>query len=250
MAGIFGGSTEVFLDIFMTQPSSVIVRLREMILRGELVPGERMPEAELATRLGVSRSPVRQALPALAQEGLLVPAGKRGYSVRAFTAQHSLDALRIRSVLEGFAARIVAERGASAALLAALKACLYEGDAIFANRVLADDDELRYAEMNARFHQLIMEASQVPLLESLTERCNLVPFTAPKSIAFSSSSKEKMFDFLFYAHGQHHNIVEAIEAGQGDRAEFLFREHAYTQEKSQTLDPAMGPLMALRADAA
>ncbi|TAL79747.1 MAG: GntR family transcriptional regulator [Burkholderiaceae bacterium] len=234
----------------MAQSPSVIVRLREMILRGEFVSGERMPEAELAARLGVSRTPVRQALPALAQEGLLVPAGKRGYSVRAFTLQHSLDALRIRSVLEGVAARTVADRGASPALLAALKACLYEGDAILADHALREEDELHYAEMNARFHSLIVQAAQIPLLESLTDRCNVVPFTAPKSIAFSQSSKEKMFDFLFYAHGQHHNIVEAIEAGQGDRAEFLFREHAYTQEKSQTANPAVGAIMALRAEAA
>lgn len=239
----------IFVYLLMTQQTSVIVRLREMILRGDIKPGERMPEAELATRLGVSRTPVRQALPALAQEGLLVPAGKRGYSVRAFTAQHSIEALRLRAVLEGFAARQVADRGASPALLAALKACLAEGDAIFANRPLQEDDELRYAEMNARFHGLIMQAAQMPLLESLTERCNVVPFTAPLSIAFSSTSKERMFDFLFYAHRQHHSIVQAIEARQGDRAEFLFREHAYTQEQSQTLNPELGAVMSVRPDA-
>jgi len=232
----------------MTQQTSVIVRLREMILGGELAPGERLTEAELANRLGVSRTPVRHALPALAQEGLLVPAGKRGYSVRAFTAQHSIEALRLRAVLEGFAARQVADKGVSTTTLAALKACLAEGDALFANRQLADDDELRYAEMNARFHGLIMQAAQMPLLESLTERCNVVPFTAPLSIAFSSANKERMFDFLFYAHRQHHSILQAIEAGQGDRAEFLFREHAYTQEQSQTLSPELGAVMALRPD--
>ena len=234
----------------MSQQTSVVVRLREMILAGGLAPGERVTEAELATLLGVSRTPVRQALPALAQEGLLVPAGKRGYSVRAFTAQHSIEALRLRAVLEGFAARQVAERRPSATVLSALKACLAEGDALFAHRQLQDDDELRYAEMNARFHALILQAAQMPLLENLTERCNLVPFTAPHSIAFSNANKERMFDFLFYAHRQHHAIVQAIESGQADRAEFLFREHAYTQEQSQTLDPALGVVMAMRADKA
>jgi len=152
--------------------------------------------------------------------------------------QHSLDALRLRSVLEGVAARTVATRGLPASMLAALKSCLYEGDAIFADRVLREDDESRYAKMNERFHSLILEAANMPLLESLIERCNVVPFTAPLSIAFSATSKDRMFDFLFYAHGQHHNIVQAIEAGQGDRAEFLFREHAYTQEQSQTVQQA------------
>lgn len=207
-----------------------------MILRGELLPGERLTEAQLAIRLGVSRTPVRQALPALAQEGLLVPAGKRGYSVRAFTMEHSLDALKLRSVLEGVAARTVAERGISPDALAALKACLSEGDSLFAERRLQDDDELRYAQMNERFHQVIVDEAGMGLLNVLMERCNVVPFTAPLSIAFSSTSKEKMFDLLFYAHRQHHAIVAAIEAGHGDRAEFLFREHAHTQIESQTLN--------------
>ncbi len=219
----------------MSQQTSVIVQLREMILQGRVRPGERMLEVELAARLGVSRMPIRQALPVLAQEGLLAPAGKRGYAVRAFTLEQTLEALRLRAVLEGVAARTLAERGAAPELLAELKQCLSEGDAIFAQRTLNEDAESRYAQMNERFHRLVIEAAQSPLLASLIERCNVVPFTAPLSIAFSSSSKDRMFDLLFYAHGQHHNIVRAIEQGQPERAEFLFREHAYTQEQSQTL---------------
>lgn len=219
----------------MNQQTPVIAQLREMILQGQLQPGERMPEAELAARLGVSRTPIRQALPALAQEGLLVSAGKRGYAVRAFTLEQTLDALRLRAVLEGTAARMLASRGVSPVVLAELKQCLYEGDAIFAERTLGEDAESRYAQMNERFHRLIIEAADSPLLSSLIERCNIVPFTGPLSIAFSSASKDRMFDLLFYAHGQHHNIVQAIEQGQGDRAEFLFREHAQTQEQSQAL---------------
>jgi len=226
----------------MSQQLSVIVRLREMILRGELLPGERMPEAELAARLGVSRTPVRQALPALAQEGLLVPAGKRGYSVREFTMTHSLEALKLRSVLEGVAARVVAENGISDDGLAALKACLAEGDALFTERRLGEDGEQRYAGMNERFHRLIVEEANVGLLNVLIERCNVVPFTAPLSIAFSRTSKERTFDLLFYAHRQHHAIVSAIEAGHGDRAEFLFREHAHTQVESQTHSPVPAEL--------
>lgn len=218
----------------MSQQSSVVVRLREMILRGEVQPGQRMREAQLAEHLGVSRTPIRQALPALAQEGLLVPAGKRGYAVREFTLEHSIEALRLRSVLEGYAARVVASKGASQALLDALRQSLSEGDAILADRQGHKVDGTQYASMNERFHTLILEAAGMPLLQSFTERCNVVPFTAPGSLAFSSTSKQKMFDFLFYAHRQHHHIVQAIEAGQADRAEFLFREHSYTQEASQT----------------
>ena len=84
-----------------------------MILRGELAPGERLGEVALAERLGVSRTPIRQALPALACEGLLAAAGRRGYLVRSFSPQDVLDAIETRGVLEGLAARRIAERGAS-----------------------------------------------------------------------------------------------------------------------------------------
>lgn len=224
------------------QHTSVSVRLREMILRGELSPGERLREAEVAAFLGTSRMPVRQALPALAEEGLLVPAGKRGYSVRAFTLEHTLEALRLRAVLEGFAARVLAERGAKAAALNALRGCLLDGDAILGDRDLTPEHELRYAGMNQRFHSIVLESAEMPLLETFTNRCNLVPFTAPSSVAFSDAGQRSMYDLLFYAHCQHHSIVRAIEARQADRAEFLFREHALAQEESQTLNPANSAL--------
>src|SRR5688572_17957425 len=113
---------------------SVALRLREMILRGELAPGERLAEVALAERLGVSRTPIRQALPALAREGLLAAAGRRGFVVRSFSPEDVLDAIETRGLLEGLAARRVAERGAGKELLEKLKVCLAEGDSILANR--------------------------------------------------------------------------------------------------------------------
>ena len=91
-----------------TQLTDAIVRIREMILRGELAPGQRVAEAPLADMLDVSRTPVRQALPLLAQEGLLTEHETRGYMVRAFTGADIVDAIDIRGVLEGLAARRVA----------------------------------------------------------------------------------------------------------------------------------------------
>ncbi|ODS69250.1 MAG: GntR family transcriptional regulator [Bordetella sp. SCN 67-23] len=218
------------------QQTTTMLHIREMILRGELAPGERVREADLAERLGTSRTPVRQALPALAQEGLLVPSGARGFAVRAFSARESTEALHVRAALEGLAARALATNGASAELLAELKDCLAQGDRIFIERRLSDDDEIRYAEMNARFHTLILEGADMPLLASLVSRCNIVPFTDPLTLAFDTQSRDMMFNFLFYAHRQHHAIVTAIESGQADRAENLFREHAYTQVQSQGAD--------------
>src|SRR5262250_3091384 len=106
---------------------SVALRIREMILRGELEPGQRLAEVGLAERLGVSRTPIRQALPALAREGLLSAAGRRGYVVRSFSPQDVVDAIETRGLLEGLAARRIAERGAETQLLEKLKDCLAEG---------------------------------------------------------------------------------------------------------------------------
>jgi len=225
-----------------TQLSQAIVRIREMILRGELPPGQRVAEAPLADLLGVSRTPVRQALPLLAQEGLLQEHETRGYVVRSFTAEDIVDAIDLRSVLEGLAARRVAERGPSKALLRELRACLEDGDSLLGKRRLEENDEGLYAEMNERFHNLILQASGSTLLAETLERNNRIPFAAPQALAFDKGKLEQMYDMLHYAHRQHHAIVEALERGQSARAEALMREHAVAVKES--INMAAQPLAA------
>ena len=108
-----------------TQLARATESMREMILRGRLKPGQRVTEVMLAQLLGMSRTPVRQALPVLAREGLLVESGTRGYLVRTFTRGDILDAIDLRGVLEGFAVRRIASgahpRGCSISCEAAWK---------------------------------------------------------------------------------------------------------------------------------
>ena len=217
------------------QLTQAVVRIREMILRGELVPGQRLAEAMLADRLGMSRTPVRQALPLLAQEGLLSEHETRGYVVRLFTASDIVDALDLRAVLEGLAARRVAERGASKAVLRELKACLDDGDTILAKRRVEVADEGRYAEMNERFHRAILHEAGSALLMETVERNSRIPFAGPQALAFDKTHLEQMYDMLRYAHQQHHAIVDALEHGQGARAEALMREHANAVKESINL---------------
>ena len=214
------------------QLSRALLRIREMILRGELAPGQRVAEARIAETLGVSRTPVRQALPLLAQEGLLTEHETRGFVVRAFTASDIVDAIDMRGVLEGLAARRVAERGPSRAILRALRACLDDGDAIFRRRTLTEDDEAIYAEMNARFHDLILLAANSAILSESLERNGRIPFAGANALAFDRSHLDFMYDALFYAHRQHHAIVEALETGESGRAEALMREHANAVKQS------------------
>ncbi len=226
-----------------------IVRIREMILRGELTPGQRVAEAPLAAQLGMSRMPVRQALPLLANEGLLADHPTRGFVVRAFTAADVLDAIDIRAVLEGLAARRVAEQGASKAFLRELRGCLEDGDSLLSKRSVEADDEAAYAEMNQRFHGLILTEAASPLLvESLT-RNNRVPFAGPQALAFDHGNLDRMYDRLRYAHRQHHSLVEAFERGQGTRAEGLMREHAHVVEESINVAGLAAPIPSIQENA-
>ena len=204
---------------------NVALRIREMILRGELPPGERLGEEALAERLGVSRTPIRQALPALAREGLLSAAGRRGYVVRSFSPQDVLDAIETRGLLEGLAARRIAEKGATPELIRSLKECLSQGDAILAKRRFESADEQRYSEMNGRFHALIVEGAASRILADALARNDHVPFASATAVAFSRDTAQ-LLPVLSYAHRQHHAIVQALENRESARAEALMREHA------------------------
>ena len=211
-------------------------RIRELIVEGALPPGTRVAEAAIAERLGVSRTPVRSALPALAGEGLLEPAGKRGYAVRNFTVEDSYRATEIRCVLEGYAARELAARDDRGEVVRQLRQTLREGDAIFAKGYVVKDDESAYADMNGRFHDLIVDGARDPLLSDLIHRVYSVPFVAPNVVAFKRIPLEEIYPILTSGNHQHHAIVDAIEAGQSDLAESLMRGHSSPARRSLGLE--------------
>lgn len=224
--------------------SPVAQRIRELIVEGILAPGARVAEAALAERLGVSRTPVRNALPALATEGLLEPVGKRGYAVRGFTVDDSYRATEIRCLLEGYAAREIAAQPDRGDLIAELRKCLADGDAIFRKGHVVKEDEEAYALMNRRFHDLIVFGARDPLLVDLIHRVYSVPFVAPGVVAFNRVPLDEIFPILMSGHHQHHAIVDAIDSGQPDVAETLMRGHSAPARRSLGLDrvPESGPL--------
>lgn len=226
-----------------THQDRAIVQIREMILRGDLAPGERITEEGLAEHLQMSRTPVRAALPALAREGLLTPSETRGYFVRAFSTQDVIDAIDVRGMLEGMAARLLAERGVPPAVLRELESCLGEGDRIFEKTGFAEGDDSAYAAMNARFHAIIVEAAASRVVSDSLTANDRVPFAAAGAVAFDKMSAEFMFELLRYAHRQHHAIVQALANRQGSRVEALMREHAQpVKESLNLLQPKDGAL--------
>lgn len=210
----------------------VALRIKQMILSEEIKPGERLTEEGIASKLNLSRTPVRNAIPLLAAEGLLEPVGRRGYRVKRFGEFESWQALELRGLMEGYAAAQLASKGLDEAVLAQLDACLEEGDRIFEKRHLDAEDEGRYGEMNGQFHKLILDACDSPLLHSLLDRINQVPFVAPAVVMFDEVGLSRAYEYLFRAHGVHHAIVEAIRERDPHRAEALFREHARQQRFS------------------
>jgi len=133
------------------------------------------------------------------------------------------------------AARRVAERGASRALCTALRVCLTDGDRIFSKGHIEASDEALYADMNGRFHDLIVREARSPMIEQTLERNARIPFVGPHALAFDNTSLDRMYDMLLYAHRQHHYIVEALERGEGARVEALMREHANPVKDSLNL---------------
>ena len=136
------------------------LRLRELILGGELLPGVRIPELALVERLGVSRTPVRAALVRLAEEGLLEALAGGGFAVRDFSETDICDAIELRGTLEGLAARLAAERGIGAVVLAGLRDCVEGIDELLQATVLSESAFAAYGAHNARFHALLVDMVQ------------------------------------------------------------------------------------------
>ena len=94
---------------YMPLRDVVFTRLRRQILRGEMKPGERLMEISLANRLGVSRTPVREAIRKLENEGLVVMVPRRGAHIAEITQQELLDVLEVRNSLEVLAIKKACE---------------------------------------------------------------------------------------------------------------------------------------------
>ncbi len=210
----------------MANKVAILSILREKILSGAFAEGERLAEVPTAERLGVSRTPIRIAFRALELEGLLIKLPGRGYQVRSLSYVDVSGAVEVRGVLEGLAARLAAEKGVSAALLAKLQSCLAEGDVLFSEQSMDEQKVERYVAMNARFHQLIIEAGQNPCVASALQLNEHLPMASVNAMVFDPGQACKEFSRLSYAHLQHHAIVDAIVKQQGARAEALMKEHA------------------------
>ncbi|MDB5541709.1 MAG: transcriptional regulator [Devosia sp.] len=189
-------------------------QLKELIKEGALPPGSRVTEADLSSRLGMSRTPVREAIYRLEGEGLLTHEPRRGLTVTLLDHQMILELYTMREVLEGTAARLAAQHASDTEIEALAE--FVETEAQILSR-----GELT-ARINSRIHALIYLAAHnrhlMRTLDSLTV-LSLLPTTL--------GNKERAEE----AHQQHKAILNAIRSRDPDAAELATREHIRSARK-------------------
>lgn len=195
--------------------------LRDMVLDGVYAPGARLTELDLSKRLGVSRTPVRNALSMLTAEGLLTHAPHSGFTVRNVTLKDITGVYDCRAVLEGLAARSVAENGLSDASRGLLHRNLYDASKLRRTDAWTEDTRSAWSHLNEEFHETIFQSADNPYLEELIQKTRAVPQL--RKLKFDWHD----LDFMRVSSADHEEIFEAIISGQGARAEHLAREHVY-----------------------
>lgn len=204
----------------MTTAADAYDAIRARILSGAIAPGDRLRETALADEMGLSRTPVREAMRRLEQDGLVEHVPHRGAIVRTLDPQQVTELYLIREVLEGTAARLAAQQ-ASAAEVEALRALLatQPGEAEDAGGVEA-------SRRNAVFHRAIRDAAHnrflLRAMEGVTASLALL---GPTTLGMPGRIPE--------AAAEHAAILEAIAGRDGDAAEAAARAHIRSAHRAR-----------------
>jgi len=203
-------------------------RLRDSIVQGALQAGSRISERSLATALGISAQPVREALRRLEQDGMVVTLPRRGTVVAEFGPERLAEMGRIRAALEGAAAALAAQRGDAAALagldaqLAAMRVATEAGRADLVS------------DANERFHALIHAATgNVFLIRSLAALRAYDHFGRIRALGATPQELPR-------ALAEHAGILAALQAQDPDTAESRMRAHVLRSLEVGGLLPAKG----------
>lgn len=192
--------------------SKIKDRILQLILEGELKPGDRVVETRIARELGVSQSPVREAIRDLAGAGFLEIEPYRGARIRQFTREGFLDDMEIRGELEAIAAQRAATRITSTQI-ERLKSLVAEMHAMG-----EAGDPHGQAMKNTEFHRTVVEAAGSDALERVWSM--LEPFARTYVTAMVPGAD------LVWLGDRHSAIVEALQTGDPERAAAVMRQHA------------------------
>ena len=177
--------------------------LAQAILSGRLRPGERIVEEKLAAEFGVSRNPVREAIRALAAEGLVEVNTRRGASVASLSEQEARETVEVRALLEGHNARLAARRR-DVETLRVIEGVLDRGTAAVAGRRFGE-----LPELNRQFHRALAAAGQNRVLGEMLDRLR-----ARTGMLFAPEDPARQQVFW----DEHAGILQAILEGDEDEA--------------------------------
>ncbi|MDO4804825.1 MAG: GntR family transcriptional regulator [Lachnospiraceae bacterium] len=208
------------INEFMPLRVVVFLTLRSSILKGELLPGERLMEIQLANKLGVSRTPVREAIRMLEQEGLVVMKPRRGAEVAKITVQELDDVLEVRKGLEILAIQKACER-VTPEDLEAMEAAAGE----FEKLVNTEGSDLALlAEADVAFHDAIYKATRnkriIQILANLREQMYRFRIEYLKSSGIRQTLVE-----------EHQEIMQAVRNRDVEKAVALIGEHIDKQQQ-------------------
>jgi GntR family transcriptional regulator of vanillate catabolism len=224
-------------DRSSSQAAKATLALREMLVQGRFPPGERLREVPLAAALHVSRIPLHLALERLAHEGFLQLRSTRGYVVQGFSREDIRDAIELRGLLEGSAARLATERLQDDCELDPLRHASREMLALVRQRTLTLEAFSRYIELNAQFHNALLDLARSRMLRRAIEHACSLPFASPSAFLNRQHASPELRELFLIAADQHGLIVDAIAHREGMRAEALTREHALVARRN--LDVAL-----------
>jgi DNA-binding GntR family transcriptional regulator len=190
--------------------------LREAILRGDLKPGERLMELQLAAKLGVSRTPIREAIRMLEQEGLAVTVPRKGAEVAGMSLKDMEDVLEIREALDELAVKLAIEKISPEQL-----ARLREVKRDFEMNTKSGDVR-KIAESDVRFHDIIYEAADNPKLVSLLSNLRQQAYRYRVEYLKDAGNYPVLIR-------EHEAIVEAIETKDYQKATQAMHEHVANQ---------------------
>ncbi|MFI5897934.1 GntR family transcriptional regulator [Actinoplanes sp. NPDC051513] len=203
--------------------------LRDAILTGEFLPGERLVEAQLMSRFGASRFNVRAALQDLASEGLVEVHRNRGAQVRKVSLDEAVEITEVRMVVEGLIAARAAER------VDAERASELDEIGLLMRRAVEAGEYRRYSDLNQRLHALIREIAGHRTADRIvgTLRGQLVRHQFVLSLLPGRPQTSLP---------QHERIITAIRDGDAKVAEAAMREHiASVIEALRSIDQLGGP---------
>lgn len=210
---------EVKMDDYLPLRDVVFNTLRQAILRGELKPGTRLMEIQLANKLGVSRTPIREAIRKLENEGLVLMTPRKGAEVAEITEKNMLDVLEVRKTLEELAAELACDR-ITEQQVEELIAAQEEFE-----KTLKSSDVTKIAEADVAFHDVIFAATDnqrlVNLLNNLREQ--MYRFR----IEYLKESEK--YPVLIAEHKQ---LIEAISSGQKEIARETIAKHIDNQVRT------------------